>query len=124
VQIDNVPPPLRERLGEPATVALLDLFDRCGKDWTPDVVEVVTDRFERRLVEENSKLRLEMTQGFAGIQREMATLRQEMTSGFASVRHEMASQRFDILKWAFLFWVGQFFAVASLMVVMMRYLRP
>jgi hypothetical protein len=43
---------------------------------------------------------------------------------FSALRLEMANQRFDILKWAFLFWVGQFFAVASLIAVLIRFLRP
>ena len=51
-----------------------------------------------------------MTQGFG-------TLRQETTAGFAALRQEMADQRFELLKWAFLFWVGQFFAVAGLVAV-------
>jgi len=117
VHIGNVRPALRERLGEPATVDLVDLFDRTRQEWMDQVTGVVSDRFERRLVEETSKLRIEMAQGFAA-------MRQEMAEGFASLRNEIADQRFDILKWTFLFWVGQFFAVASLMVVVIRYLRP
>jgi hypothetical protein len=62
-------------------------------------------------------MRVEMAQGFGG-------LRQEMTEGFSALRLEMANQRFDILRWAFLFWVGQFFAVASLMAILIRFLRP
>lgn len=139
MHIGNVRPALRERLGEPATADLLDLFDRSHKEWLADVTGVVGDRFERRLVEETSKLRIETTQGFAAVRQEMtdgfaavrqdmtngfAALRQEMTDGFASIRKELAEQRFEILKWVFLFWVGQFFAIASLMLVVIRYLRP
>jgi hypothetical protein len=51
-------------------------------------------------------------------------LRQETTEGFASLRQALADQRFEILKWAFLFWVGQFFAVAGLVAVLIRFLRP
>jgi hypothetical protein len=54
----------------------------------------------------------------------MGALRQEMTEGFASLRQALADQRFEILKWAFLFWVGQFFAVAGLGAVVIRFLRP
>jgi hypothetical protein len=36
----------------------------------------------------------------------------------------MAGQRADLLKWMFVFWVGQFFAVASLLVVLVQFLRP
>lgn len=102
-------------------------------------MEGISDRFERRLVEETAKLRHEMTSGFSELRQEMTTgfseLRQEMTTGFggvrqemtravSDVRHEMADQRFELLKWAFLFWVGQFFAVAGLIAVLVRFLRP
>ncbi|MBI1873094.1 MAG: hypothetical protein HYZ58_04535 [Acidobacteria bacterium] len=45
-------------------------------------------------------------------------------SSVAGLRQDIASQRFEILKWAFLFWVGQLFAVASLIAVLIRHLRP
>jgi hypothetical protein len=51
-------------------------------------------------------------------------LRQETTEGFATLRQALADQRFEMLRWAFLFWVGQFFAVASLVAVLIRFLRP
>jgi hypothetical protein len=51
-------------------------------------------------------------------------LRQEMGGLRSDLRQEMADQRFEILKWAFLFWVGQFFAVAGLAAVLIRFLRP
>ena len=101
----------------------------------------VTDRFERRLVEETSKLRLEvadvrqeMRQGFADVREEFGKVREE----FGNVRHEignvrheigtlrlgLADDRFELLKWAFIFWVGQFFAVVTLMLVLIRFLKP
>ena len=107
-----VPTPLQERLGPEGSSALLQLLAETRKDCVADVTSMVSERFERRLVEETSKLRVEMAQGFAGVRAEIAGL-----------RHEMSDQRFDILKWAFLFWVGQFFAVASLMAVLIRFLR-
>ena len=120
-------------------------------------MNVVGDRFERRLVEETSKLRVEMAQGFGALRGEIAslrqdmtalasTLRQEMAAGTGTIRQEMAAatstirqemaaatsglrqeianQKLEMLKWAFLFWVGQFFAIASLMFLLIRILRP
>ena len=123
----RVPLALRNQLGGDATEALVVLFGDERKEWTADVTNVLTDRFERRLVEETSKLRIEMTQGFAAVRQEMAAgfaaLRTEMAAGTVALRQEIADQKFDILKWAFLFWIGQFFAVASLMAVLIRFLR-
>lgn len=88
------------------------------------MTEVVTDRFERRLVEEASKLRVEMLQGFAALRQEVNVSRQELGREIAGVRHAMAEDRFELMKWAFVFWVGQFFATASLVAVLVRFLRP
>lgn len=102
---NRVPLSLRERLGDEGTAGLVELFEEHGSKWTADVISVVSDRFERRLVEEASKLRV------------------EMAHGFAALRQEMAQHRVELLKWAFLFWVGQLFAVASLTALLIRVLR-
>lgn len=171
MQASQVPEPLRERLGAEATTGLLDLFETARLEWGEGVLRLSTDRFERRLTEECSKIRVEMAdlrsglrqeihEMGAGLQQENASLRQEMhemgaslqrdnaslrqemrdmgaslrqeiqalgvslRQEDASVRQDITNQRFEILKWAFLFWVGQFFAVASLIAVLIRYLRP
>jgi hypothetical protein len=105
---------------------------------------MVGDRFERRLIEETSAIRLAMAedrsawrQEFAALRHEMATrqdsaslgqeiagLRQEVAGLRADFSKEMAGQRADLLKWMFVFWVGQFFAVASLLVVLVQFLGP
>jgi hypothetical protein len=114
----------REGLGNEAAAGLALWFTDVGKEWKADVMESLSDRFERRLVEETARLRGDI----AGLRQEMTTgfseLRQELTRGLSDVRHEMADQRFELLKWAFLFWVGQFFAVAGLIAVLVRFLRP
>ena len=168
----DVPKALRDRLGEPATAGLVELLDDAKREWTADVIAVVGERFERRLVAETSGLRVEMAQGFASVRVEMAeglasvrremaeglasvrlemaeglasvrqemaeglasvrqemaeglaSVRQEMAEGLASVRQEMAQQRVELLKWAFVFWMGQFVAMVSLFALGIRLLRP
>jgi hypothetical protein len=140
----RVPVALGERLGHAATAGLIELLDDTRKQWAVEVVGMVGDRFERRLIEETSAIRLAMAedrsawrQEFAALRHEMATrqdsaslgqeiagLRQEVAGLRADFSKEMAGQRADLLKWMFVFWVGQFFAVASLLVVLVRVLRP
>jgi hypothetical protein len=55
---------------------------------------LATASFERRLGEEMSKIRL-----------------------------EMASLKFDLLKWTFLFWIGQLAALTAILSVMLRDVR-
>jgi hypothetical protein len=63
--------------------------------------QMSSDRFERRLTEEIGALRLEMYQGFAAI------------------RQELATTRVELLKWSFLFWMGQVAAIAGLLAYML-----
>jgi len=61
-----------------------------------DVVVLVTERFERRLVEENGKLRIEMANGFGGL------------------RTEMVERNAELLKWMLIFGVTQTGAIVGL----------
>ena len=96
--------------------------------WSAEVTTACLERFERRLVEEVAGLRVEMAKGHATLGTEIAqaegTLRadlvREMQVGFATLRQEMANNRVEFLRWSFLFWVGQFFAVAGLVGALMR----
>lgn len=74
-------------------------------------------RFELRLVEEVSKLRVDMAQLESRL---TSTFRQELHEGLASVRQEIAGTRVELLKWSFLFWVGQVAAMAGLLAFMLR----
>lgn len=61
-----------------------------------DVIVIVTERFERRLAEENGKLRVEMANGFGGL------------------RAEMVERNADLLKWILIFGVTQTAAIVGL----------
>jgi hypothetical protein len=102
------------------------------------VIAACTGRFERRLVEEISSLRLEMAQQGSGLRLEMAQqgaglrvemaqqgadLRQEMNQLAAGLRAEMAAGRVELIRWSFLFWVGQVIAIGGVMGVLLRTLR-
>jgi hypothetical protein len=73
---------LVQRLGHEATNGLLDLLQREKNDWSEQLLNVAVERFERRLTEEVSGLRIDMV-------RELRTAHVEM------------------FKWSFLFWIGQ-----------------
>ena len=86
------------------------------------------DRFERRLVEEISSVRLQLTQVEASLRKDMtamgASIRKDMAEMGATIRQDMATNRAELLKWSFLFWVGQVVAVAAIMGTMLRMFRP
>jgi hypothetical protein len=111
------------------------LFNAAQAEWTANVVKLAVERFERRLVEEIAGVRVEMARSEARLREEIArqgaTLRQEIgqqgvTLGQETarlgveLRQEMAVNRFELLKWSFLFWIGQVVAVVGLVGVMLR----
>jgi len=59
---------------------------------------------------------------------ESAAVRVEMAKEFAAVRTELtvglAETRADLLKWSFLFWIGQFAAVSAMMAFLLRTIGP
>jgi hypothetical protein len=104
----RVPTSLRTRLGDEATFGLIELLDSDRKEWSEHVLSAAGDRFERRLAEEISALRVEIRAG--------------LHDGLTSVRQEIATTRVEMLKWSFVFWIGQVAAMAGLLSFMLR--RP
>lgn len=85
------------------------------------------EHFERRLTEESSQLRLEMAElrtemrgELGAIRTEMATALGGMRTGMAGIRTEIAQNTFELLKWAFVFWVGQLVGVAGIVGLLLR----
>lgn len=96
-----VPVPVREKLGDAGSDGLVMMFPDAHRMATEQLdrrIAEVSASFERRLAEEISKFRLEMGE-------------------------RMSDLRFDLLKWNFLFWVGQLAAITAILSVMLRGVR-
>ena len=140
----EVPVTLSERLGEPATAALIQMFENERHARTEVIVQQCTDRFERRLVEETSRLRGEVGElradmaefrseirgdvsqvrtEFGQLRTGFSELRTDVRVEISGLRTEMATQRFELLKWMFVFWVGQLVSVVGFVGLMFR-MRP
>ena len=91
----SVPAALRERLGQDATIGLLELVDSEHAAWSERMLSISVERFERRLAEELGSLRV-------------------------SLVREIHEGRVETLKWAFIFWAGQLAAFAGLLAFMLR----
>ncbi len=57
MKIINVPKVLREKLGDDGVEALLELINLADEKAKEDIIEIQTEKYERRLTEEISKLR-------------------------------------------------------------------
>jgi hypothetical protein len=104
-----VPRPLREKLGEEGTDALVTLINEAGENNKRSVIEVVEERFERRLSEEMSKIR-----------EEMSRLRVELSGETSKLRAEMHDLRANLIQWMFLFWIGQIGVLIGLFFAFLR----
>ena len=72
-------------------------------EWKKDVLETAADRFERRLSEELGATRIEVVREFASVRSDIAGLRVDMTRMQSS-----------LLRWMFVFWIGQFAVMLTL----------
>ncbi|HXG54175.1 MAG TPA: hypothetical protein VNJ03_02235 [Vicinamibacterales bacterium] len=105
MEIDEVSVALQGRLGAEATGGLLQLLDHSHREARDDVIVACTERFERRLVEEMSSLRVQIAQVEA------------------TLRGEMAAGRVEFIKWSFIFWIGQVLAMIGMVSILLRPLR-
>ena len=93
----TVPAPVREKLGDAGSDGLVMMFaeaHRIGTEQLDRRMAEASASFDRKLAEELSKLRL-----------------------------DMATLKFDLLKWNFLFWIGQLAALTAILSVMLRNVR-
>ena len=90
-----MPAALRAQLGSEATFGLIELLDSERKEVSQHMLAIAGDKFERRMAEEFARFR-------------------------DDVVHELANTRVEMLKWSFVFWIGQVAAIAGLF----KYLRP
>jgi hypothetical protein len=119
----QIPEALRARLGEYATVELVELTERLGREASEHVLTDAEGRFERRLITESAQIRLETERGLSALRSDMergaAALRSDMERGFSALRTELADTRVELIRWSFLFWIGQVAAMFG-MVALMR----
>ncbi len=102
----RIPAALRTRLEDDATFGLVELLDSERRDWSEHVLSTASDRFERRLAQELGAIRTDISTA--------------LNDGLTAIRQETAVARVEMLKWSFVFWIGQVAAVAGLLAFMRR----
>jgi hypothetical protein len=102
-----IPRVLRDTLGDEAADAFVGVIREIDFDARQDAIAIVEERFERRLAEEGGKLRVEIEKLRTEIKVEMAQLR-------AEIKVDMSAFKAEIIKWMFLFWVGQMVTMVAM----------
>ncbi|MFQ5667029.1 MAG: LA_3696 family protein [Candidatus Binatia bacterium] len=99
----TVPRPLREKLGNEASDALVSLINQAGNGYKADTIEFVGERFERRLTEE------------------VAKLDHRITEEVSKLDVKLSETKADLLRWMFIFWVGQVGALLGILFAFFRH---
>ena len=111
---------LRSRLGVEACEDLSEAFEEVQKD----MLAITSERFEQRLIAVSAELRAEIGRSQSELRQEMTTMdagiRVALTDGLSTIRAEMSDLRVDVLRWSFLFWIGQVVATGTLLAFMLR----
>ena len=118
----TVPAPLRQRLGEEATDSLVVFINAANDDVRDNVIEVVSERFERRLSEEVRGAETRLSERIAQVEirldkrigDEIAGLRVEITNLDKRLTVEIANSRSELIRWMFGFWIGQIAVIIAL----------
>lgn len=98
----SLPLTVSGRLGREAAEGLTEFVEAERREWSEHVLTLAADRFERRLGEE------------------VASLRVEIATMAAAIRQEIAKDRFELLKWMFVFWLGQLAATSAILSFVLR----
>ena len=104
----TVPKVLREKLGDEGSDALVALINGAGNGYKAETVELVEERFERRITEEVAKLERRITE-------EAAKLDHRITEEVAKLDVKLSETKADLLRWMFIFWIGQVGALLGIL---------
>ncbi len=115
--MERVPPVLRMRLGQEAADGLEDYADALTRNWRDDMMQTAAERFDGRLAAVAADLRVEMQRGIGELGQSMSDLR-------VSFHRELAATRAEMLRWSFVFWIGQLAAMAGLLALMLHGVAP
>jgi hypothetical protein len=89
-----------------------------------DMLSVAGERFEQRLIAVSAELGADIGRAHSDLHQEMTTMdagiRVALTEGLSKIRVEMTDMRVEVLRWSFLFWLGQVAATATLLALMLR----
>ena len=78
--LTTIPHPLADRLGSEGSDALVEVINRAVEDNKKDTIEAVEERFARRLIESESRIRTEMGKDKAELVDRIGVLETKLTA--------------------------------------------
>ncbi len=133
-----IPKALRERLGEEGSQGLVDIISAIDERAREDSLRLLSERFERRLSEEIGKVNERITgldEKITSLEErferrlseeigkvneritlEIGKINERITAEIGGLRQDMERFRSELIKWMFIFWVGQIAVLGGLIV--------
>jgi bifunctional DNA-binding transcriptional regulator/antitoxin component of YhaV-PrlF toxin-antitoxin module len=113
VSIISIPKPLRDKLGDEGTDALVQVLNENEKETRSSVIDFAEQRFEKHLTKEIAGVRVELADAEKRFEK-------RLTEEIADLRGSIQKTRSDTIKWMFLFWVGQIGAVLGIILAVSK----
>ena len=137
---------VRDKLSDEGARDLEDWVEGRGNEWRDKVTQSVAERFDARLATTAAEIRVDMEKMRSELRQEIANmgaqLRQEMHQGFGQIcqamasvqaslrkeiadlqvnlRTELADNRVELIRWSFVFWMGQVAVMIGVLAYMLR----
>ena len=117
-----------EKLGDDGVEALLDIVNLANEKAKEDIIEIQTEKYERKLSEEISKLR---TEDLAKLDKKITEIEvrldKRITEEISKLRiefNEKISKSYaNTIKWMFIFWVGQIGVITAILFTFLKFIR-
>ena len=110
--IISVPKPLREKLGEDGSDALVAMLNEQGKETEKSVIQTAELRFEKKLSEEISGVRIDLAESEKRFEKRLS---EEVSDVRIKLSEKIQKSKTDTIKWMFIFWIGQIGAVLGIL---------
>ncbi|MBF0404614.1 MAG: hypothetical protein HQL00_11675 [Nitrospirae bacterium] len=114
MSVITIPRVIREHLGDDASDAFAALINDIDLSARKDAIAIAEERFERRLVEEAGKLRLELRTEIGKVNERISEESGKLRIEIEKLRAETANTKAENIKWMFLFWIGQLAATFAI----------
>ncbi len=116
---ETIEKPLRDVLGEEASDSLVRFVDQKLDQRKHEMLEFIEEKFERRLAEELGKVNVNIANLEQRLDNritvEISKINERITDEIAGVKNQISDTRADLIKWMFIFWIGQVGALLGIL---------
>jgi hypothetical protein len=128
--IITVEKPLKDKLGDEGVDSLIRLLNQSQQNQKQDLMVYLEEKYEHRLGEEvgaisvtiaetekrlDNRITEEIGKVNERLTEEIGKVNERITKEIAGVKTDLANTRADLIKWMFIFWMGQVIALVGIL---------